>query len=164
MENVTEALQTDNGWIIAILIAIIVILLIIGARHGLVKIKTDKIQVGRDASNQTQKIIKHQEDWVKIAVSAFEQKIPKFDDYDEWRGKFLIEKCLNVINDWIVQNHIETTKNYIELKQEMIWNLLLTHTEKDELRSTKFKKEVYAYVEYIIRNLVRIRKQYEDEE
>lgn len=164
MDKVTDALQSDNGWFIAILIVIILVLLVMGARHGLIKIKTDKIQVGKNASTMTQRIIQHQQDWVKIAVSAFERKIPKVEDYDEFRGKFLIEKCLNVINSWIVQNHIETTKNYIELKQEMIWNLLLTYTEKDELKSQKFKKEVYAYVEYIIKNLVRIRKQYEDDE
>ena len=164
MDKVAESLQSDNGWIIAILIVIIIVLLIIGARYGLVKIKTTKLQVGIDASDRVHQIIKHQKDWVKIAVSAFNRKIPKHDDYNEFRGMFILEKCLNEINDWIDLNHIEDKKTYIELKQELIWNLLLSYTEKKELRSEKFKKEVYDYVEYIIKNLVRIRKQYDDVE
>lgn len=174
MNEVSTALQSDNGWIIAILIVIIVVLLIIGARFGLIKIKTNKLQVGIDeevlrqarmnAEDTAHQIIKHQKDWATIAVSAFNRKIPKPEDYNEFRGKFLLEKALNVITDWIVLNHIEDKKTYIELKQELVWNLILSYTEKKELRSDRFKKEVYDYVEYIIKNLVRIRKQYNNGE
>lgn len=165
IDNITTSLQSDNGWIIAILIVIIVVLVIIGARNGLIKIKTNKVQVGLDADaikESTHQIITHQKDWVKIAVSAFNNKIPEPDEYNKFRGMFILEKCLNEIDDWITLNHIEDKKNYIELKQELIWNLILSYTEKKELRSEKFKKEVFDYVEYIIKNLVRIRKQYDN--
>jgi hypothetical protein len=164
MSDVTQALQSDNGWIIAILIVIIVVLVIIGARNGLIKIKTNKVQVGLDADaikETAHQIITHQKDWVKIAVSAFNNKIPEPDEYNKFRGMFILEKCLNEIDDWITLNHIEDKKNYIKLKQELMWNLILSYTEKEELQSDAFKKEVYDYVEYIIKNLVRIRKQYD---
>lgn len=180
MEQVNQALQSSNGWIIAILIVVIAVLVILGAKNGLLKIKTDKLNIGKEgvtpeaiqqeiqkARALDQKIMDHQKDWAKIAVNAFYRKVPAINEpsnteAENFRARFLAEKCLNEILNWIIVNHIEDKKPYIELKQELLWNVLLSYTKKEELRSTKFKKDVYDYVEYIIKNLVRIRKQYVD--
>lgn len=158
MSDVTQALQSDNGWLIALLIAFIIILLILGARAGLLKIRTDKILVGRDAGETENAIIRSQMQWARIAIQAFGNNIEVSTKVDKLRLDCCVEKAINMFVEWIILNHMDDDKEYVEVRQEAIWNLLNIYASKDELRTSKFKKEVYNTVEYIIKNLVRIRK------
>lgn len=163
MNEVTTALQSENGWFIAILIAIIIVLVIVGARHGLLKIKTDKIMVGIDASSTTQEIIRSQMQWSRIAIQAFGNNIDASTKLERLKLNFCIEKVINMFVEWIILNHMSDDKEYIKVRQEAVWNLLNIYADKDELKTANFKKEVYAAVEYIIKNLVRIKNNIEKE-
>lgn len=158
MSDVTQALQSDNGWLIALLIAFIIILLILGARAGLLKIRTDKILVGRDAGETENAIIRSQMQWARIAIQAFGNNIEVSTKVDKLRLDCCVEKAINMFVEWIILNHMDDDKEYVEVRQEAIWNLLNIYASKDDLKTSKFKKEVYNTVEYIIKNLVRIRK------
>lgn len=158
MSDVTQALQSDNGWLIAILIILIIAVLILGAKAGLVKIKTDKLLVGRNAGETENAIIRSQMQWARIAIQAFGNNIEVSTKVDKLRLDCCVEKAINMFVEWIILNHMDDDKEYIEVRQEAIWNLLNIYASKDELRTSKFKKEVYSTVDYIIKNLVRIRK------
>jgi hypothetical protein len=158
MSDVTQALQSDNGWFIAILIIVIILLLILGARAGLLKIRTDKILVGRDAGETENAIIRSQMQWARIAIQAFGNNIEVSTKVDKLRLDCCVEKAINMFVEWIILNHMDDNKEYVEVRQEAIWNLLNIYASKEDLRTPKFKKEVYSTVEYIIINLIRIRK------
>lgn len=157
IDNITTSLQSDNGWLIAILIILIIAVLILGAKAGLVKIKTDKLLVGRNAGETENAIIRSQMQWARIAIQAFGNNIEVSTKVDKLRLDCCVEKAINMFVEWIILNHMDDDKEYVEVRQEAIWNLLNIYANRDELKSSKFKKEVYNTVEYIIKNLIRIR-------
>jgi hypothetical protein len=62
--------------------------------------------------------------------------------------------------EWVIFNHIEENRVYVENRQEQLWNIVLANVEKDYLRSEFFKEEIYEYTKMIIHRLVTIRKEY----
>lgn len=160
MDSIINGLTSDNGWLIAILIIIIIVLCIIGAKHGWVAIKTDTIQVGRDASIREQTIIRNQIEWAKNAIEGFEHDIPKTETYDEFRGKFVLEKVYDEVIKWIIFNHIEKTKTYIGLKQESVISIIKKYSYSEIYSSDDFLNSVKDHVVYIIEHLIDIRKEY----
>lgn len=162
MEYVVSALTSDNGWLVAVLIIIILVLCAIGIKHGALKIKTDKIVVGQDASDLERTIMRQQIEWTKIACYSFEQKVPKFPEYDKYRGRFIIEKVFDEIIKWIAFNHIKDNDAYIRIKQDIVWNIIQKYAKNKAIMSKSFRHAVDNNVEYVIKNLVDIREQYSD--
>ena len=160
-ETIGEVLTSGNGIAIGVLIVIIVILVIIGIKKGLFSWHGDNLTIGREASEKERSIIRNQIDWAKLACQAFETQVPRFEGYNEFKGKFIIEKAYDEIIRWIAFNHIESTKSYISIKQEIIWNIVLKYTAAKDITSPKFRKMTNEYVEYIIDNLIKIRDEYQ---
>jgi hypothetical protein len=159
-EAIGEVFTSGNGAAIAILITIIVILLVFGAKRGLFSIHTDIISVGEEASETERTIMRHQIDFAKQACGAFENQIRKTENYNDYLGKYIIELCFDEIINWIAFNHIECTKTYVALKQDTIWNIVQSHTENPAMKSPQFKKQTDAHIRYIIQRLVDIRNEY----
>lgn len=161
MEGIINSLNGPNGLLIALLLAFIAICIIIGAKHSLVKIHTERIDIGRQSSDNERKILRYQKDWVHLECMAFEEKVPhNFEGYDKWKARCVIERIYDEIVDWIMLNHIEDTERYVKLKQEIVWNIILTSTDHKVLRSNNFKKEVDAKIAQVITHLITIREQY----
>lgn len=161
MDWLSDILTSNNGVALATLSIVVIIFAIIGAKHGLVNIKTKKCQIGTSASENERMIMKNQQEFVELAVEAFEKEIPKPDDYNVWRGKYILEKVLDEINRWIIYNHIQETNSYIEIHQEKVWVLVQSLTDNSVMSSKTFKKKVDENIERIIRRLVAIREEYE---
>ena len=119
-EAIVSAFRDGNGWLIILML----VLLGVCAKLGLVKIKTDKISVGRDASLAERNLMKKQVEYAYQACKAFEQRIPKFDGYNTYLGKYITEVTFDEIVNWIMFNHIEDTADYIKIKQDIIWNII----------------------------------------
>ena len=160
MEWLSDIFTSENGVAIAVLSFVVIMFAIVGARHGLLYVKTKKVTIGTAASENERMIMKNQQEYVELAVEAFEKQIPRPPDYNEWRGKFILEKVLDEINKWIIYNHIQDTNSYIEIHQEKIWVLVQSLTDNDAMKSSRFKKEVDRNIESIIRRLVAIREEY----
>jgi hypothetical protein len=160
-EAMGEVFTSGNGVAIGILITIIIVGSIVGVKHGRLKIKTDKFTIEGKARGNERLVVRMQLDWLYNAVFAFEQKIPMPEDYNEFRGRYILAMLYIDMAEWVLYNHIEETKHYVEIKQSDVWNKAQTMVEKDELKSAKFKAVVDNYVKDIIHNLVMIRKEYE---
>ena len=163
MDSVMNGLMSNNGWIIALLIAVIAFLIIKSAKAGLFSFKSDKIKIGKDARLIEQAVIRHQIEFAKTAIEGFERDIPKFDGYDSFRGRYILEKLFDEVINWIIFNHIERTKAYISIKQDIIISIIKKHTVNDMYAQQDFVKQVKKYVEYMINKLVDIREEYQDE-
>jgi hypothetical protein len=162
MSDIINSLNGSNGAIIAVLLAFIMVCIIIGAKHSLVKIHTTKMDIGKQSSDHERLILQQQADWAYLECMAFEEKIPhNFEGFDQWKCKCMIEQAYSMIVKWILINHIyRNDEKYIRLKQEIMWNMILRGTEHKALRSNSFKAQVDAEVERIIQHLILIREQY----
>lgn len=152
-DALVEAMRTGNGWLIVLLLFAI----ILTARFGHLKIKTDKILIGKSAGEQERLVMKKQSEFAHYACMGFEKEIPHFEGYNEILGRLIAEKAYDEIVSWIMINHIVDAPYYISNKQEIIWNLVVNETVDKRMRTDKFKDRVYSNVESIIKQLVAIR-------
>jgi hypothetical protein len=148
------------GLILIFLVMVIVIMAIMCVRTGLIRVKTDTVEIGNTYSERERTIIRNQIQYINMAVEAFEHRIPKDENYDEDRGKYILQLMSKQMIEWVIFNHIEENKVYIENRQEQLWNIVLANVEKDYLRSEFFKQDIYDYTKMIIHRLVAIRKEY----
>lgn len=152
-DTIVEAMKTGNGWLIILLF----IMVALTARFGHLKIKTDKILIGKVGSEQIRLTMIKQLEYAHYKCMAFEKGIPRFDGYDEKLGKLIAEKAYDEVTSWIVANHITTEPYYIGNKQDIIWSLIVNETVDKRLRSEKFRKESDRHVKELIEQLVVIR-------
>lgn len=164
MDSLINALASENGWLVALLCIIVVILVIMGARAGLFSLKTDKILIGKDARETEQKVIRHQIEYAKTAIEGTERDIPHADDYNEFRAKFILEKCYDEVIKWIIQNHIDCSETYMSIKEDMIVNIIKKHTESEIYNTEEFYDKVRKSVDEMIKRLVQIRETYSKED
>lgn len=154
---IEQVLTSSNGVIISILL---VILVIVASKYGLVKVKTDKVTIGRESSEKERIIIMQQSEYVELATTAFERQIPKFESYDRKRGELIVALIQLEMNKWITQNHIKTTTRYISLKQARVWNIVQANTIAEAMEGDEFHEQVNEQVAQVITALVAIRKEY----
>ena len=158
MEIIGDVLTSSNGVFIAILF---VILAIICIKYGNIKIKTDKIKLGNDSVELERAIMRNQKEWCKLSLEAFEHSMPKFDGYNQDRGTLIVEKVYDEMVDWIMLNHIRTTRKYIEAKQTKVWNIVQKWAVNDEIKTKSFEEKVNKQVAEVIKMLVEIREDYD---
>ena len=141
--------------IFTLIVLLIVILLI---KKGLISVNTRAVKVGTSESERA--IIRQQIEWVHLHCDSLEKSLPHPQNYDIWRGKYILERMYDEIVDWITFNHICTSEGYISIKQERIWATIQSLVRKEEFSTPEFKEFIYKDTEYIIRRLVHIRQVY----
>ena len=152
-ESVERLISSGKGWFVLIIIGLIVV----AVRMGYMKVKTDKIMIGKTSSEKTRLLMKKQSEFAHTSCTAFEKRIPRFDGYNEYLGKYVVEMCFDEIVDWIMINHMEDSPDYIETKQEKIWNIVTNSTVDARMRTDKFKKQVDSFISDLIKRLVTMR-------
>lgn len=159
MWDFIKAVST-SVYIIPVLIFTLIVLLtvILLIKKGLISINTKAVKVGTSESERA--IIRQQIEWVHLHCDSLEKSLPHPQNYDIWRGKYILERMYDEIVDWITFNHICTSEGYISIKQERIWATIQSLVRKEEFSSPEFKEFIYNDTEYIIRRLVHIRQVY----
>ena len=141
--------------VFTLIVLFIVILLV---KKGLISVNTKAVRVGTSESERA--IIRQQIEWVHLHCDSLEKSLPHPQNYDIWRGKYILERMYDEIVDWITFNHICTSEGYISIKQERIWATIQSLVRKEEFSTPEFKEFIYKDTEYIIRRLVHIRQVY----
>ena len=159
MWDFIKAVST-SVYIIPVLIFTLIVLLtvILLIKKGLISVNTKAVRVGTSESERA--IIRQQIEWVHLHCDSLEKSLPHPQNYDIWRGKYILERMYDEIVDWITFNHICTSEGYISIKQERIWATIQSLVRKNEFSSPEFKEFIYNDTEYIIRRLVHIRQVY----
>lgn len=159
MWDFIKAVST-SVYIIPVLIFTLIVLLtvILLIKKGLISVNTKAVRVGTSESERA--IIRQQIEWVHLHCDSLEKSLPHPQNYDIWRGKYILERMYDEIVDWITFNHICTSEGYISIKQERIWATIQSLVRKEEFSSPEFKEFIYNDTEYIIRRLVHIRQVY----
>lgn len=162
-ELIQGVLTSDNFFKSAIGIGILVILLAILAKKGLVSFKGKGLTIddGKDDERETERaIIRSQMMFVRTEISDFYSKVPIWEDRDEYRLKYIIEKCQDIFYEAISINHIVTEPVYLEIKQKAVWAEVLQNAENPNVINEDFKKVVYDETKYILSKLIEIRDYY----
>lgn len=157
-ETIQGVLTSDNFFKSAIGIGILVILLAILAKKGLVSFKGKGLKVGNNEVERT--IIRNQIMFVKTEISDFYNRIPDFEGRDEWRLKYIMEKCLDVLVDAVSLNHLTLEPVYVDLKCRAVWDEVLQNADNTNILTDDFKKVVYDETKHIIEKLIEIREYY----
>ena len=158
MEWLASVLNNPNSWKSFIFFFITFIMLIILVKKGIISFKGKGLTVGNNETERT--IIRNQIMFVNTEISDFYSKIPFFDGRDEWRLKFIMEKCLDVFVDAISLNHITLEPMYVELKCRAVWDEVLQNSDNPNILSDDFKKTIYDETKKIIEKLIDIREYY----
>lgn len=158
-QAIQEVLISNNFWKSVIGIGALVILFAVLARKGLISFKGHGLNVGNSEVERT--IIRNQIMFCKTEISDFYNKVPYFEGRDDWRVKYIMEKCLDVLVDAVSLNHITKEPVYIELKCRAVWDEVLQNTDNTNILTADFKKVVYDETKHIIEKLVEIREYYD---
>ena len=153
-EAIEKLVTSGQAWFVLIIVGLVVF----ATRQGYMKVKTEKVLIGRDSKETEQLIMMKQSDYAHYACKAFEKGIPRFDGYSETLGRLIAEITYDEILRWIMVNHINDSEYYIANKQEAIWNIIVSETVDKKMRSEKFRAIVDDNVEQIIRQLISIRE------
>lgn len=158
MEWLTSILTSSNAIPIIIIVVLLVVIIAILAKKGIISFKGKGLTIGNNEAERT--IIRNQIMFVNTEISDFYSKIPFFDGRDEWRLKFIMEKCLDVFVDAISLNHITLEPMYVELKCRAVWDEVLQNSDNPNILSDDFKKTIYDETKKIIEKLISIREYY----
>ena len=151
-------LASDNFLRAVLGIAALVVLFSVLVKKGLISFKGKGLKVGNSDTERT--IVRNQIMFVKTEISDFYNKIPNFEGRDDWRLKYIMEKCIDVFVDAISLNHITTEPVYLELKCRAVWDEVLQNADNDNILTEDFKKVVYDETKLIIEKLIDIREFY----
>ena len=157
-EAIQNILTSDNFWKTIIGIGALVILFAILVKKGLISFKGKGLKVGNSDTERT--IIRNQIMFVKTEISDFYNRIPYFEGRDEWRLKYIMEKCLDVIVDAVSLNHLTLEPVYVNLKCRAVWDEVLQNSDNTNILTDDFKKVVYDETKHIIEKLIEIREYY----
>lgn len=157
-EAIQNILTSDNFWKTIVGIGALVILFAILVKKGLISFKGKGLKVGNSETERT--IIRNQIMFVKTEISDFYNRIPDFEGRDEWRLKYIMEKCLDVIVDAVSLNHLTLEPVYVNLKCRAVWDEVLQNADNTNILTDDFKKVVYDETKHIIEKLIEIREYY----
>lgn len=157
-EALQSILTSDNFWKTIVGIGALVILFAILVKKGLISFKGKGLKVGNSDIERT--IIRNQIMFVKTEISDFYNKIPSFDGRDEWRLRYIMEKCLDVLVDAVSLNHLTLEPVYVDLKCRAVWDEVLQNSDNTNILTDDFKKVVYDETKHIIEKLIEIREYY----
>ena len=155
--EVVNNIVTSRAFIPSIIFVIgLVVVATAGIRQGWFKFKGKGLTIGEDENER--RIIRQQMEYTHVKCESIISYLP--DGLDHYRSLYVISKFEDFIQNMIIYNHIKNDSEYIQLKFEMAYSLVLKLTENDYFKSKEFKNWFYDLVREMIDRLVTIRQTY----
>ena len=153
-----EALKTlaNNGiWsLLAVVFVFIVVCMMV--KKGILNFKGHGLTLG--TADSEAKIRNMQQLYAKSLFEGTVADLPK--DCEYYHKRFVISQCLDEVERMIRENHITDDDIYIETEYQIIYSIILKHTVIDYFRKDEFKTYLHDLIEKLVKQLVKIRKQY----
>lgn len=144
-----------------LLYTITVLLVVILAKTGVLKIHTNNVSLGI-TKDKERSIIRNQIEYAQAFCRGMLRHFP--DDSDRYRQLYIIEMIYNEITSIISFNHLSISPEYIKVKQAKIWNIASTvRTDLEQYQTEEFKELIFNKTENLIKDLFEIRKMGERE-
>ena len=152
-------LASDNFLKAVAGISALVVLFSFLVKKRLISFKGKGLKVGH-SDEEERTIIRNQIMFCKTEISDFYNRILNFEGRDEWRLKYIMEKCLDVLVDAVSLNHLTLEPVYVDLKCREVWDEILQNAGNTNVLKDDFKKVVYDETKHIIEKLIEIREYY----
>lgn len=143
--------------IFALVVFLIFIILVV---KGKISFQGKGLTVGQKSQELERTIIRAQ---IEVAEASSEKLIKLLpSDLQNWRGKYISEKCFDEMIKAVYLNHIEDTEVYISIKQDTIKRLVLQLSDSEYFKTAEAEQLLDKEVERLIKKFVAIRKFYEE--
>lgn len=153
-----EALKelAGNGIWSLLTVVFVFIVLCIMVKKGILSFKGHGVSLG--TADSEAKIRNMQQLYAKSLFEGTVADLPKECEY--YHKRFVISQCLDEVERMIRENHITDDDIYIETEYQIIYSIVLKYTTIDYFRKDDFKNYLHDLVEKLVKQLVKIRKQY----
>lgn len=166
MDWLAKIFESGNTVAIVIVAVILVVIIAFLAKKGIVSFNGFglKIDNGEDDEREIERaIIRSQMMFVRTEISDFYNKIPQWEGRDDYRLKYIMEKCQDIFYECISINHITIEPVYIEMKQKAVWAEVIQNADNPNIVNEDFKKVVYEETKRILSKLIDIRDYHKKE-
>lgn len=160
---IKDVLISDNFWKAVVGIGALIILLAILVKKGIVSFKGFGLTIDDGKENEREierAIIRSQMMFIRTEISDFYNKVPQWERRDEYRLKFIMEKCQDVFYEAVSVNHLTLEPVYLELKQKAVWAEVLQNADNPNILNDDFRTVVYNETKHILTKLIEIRNYY----
>lgn len=166
MDWLASIFNSKSALPIVIVAVILVLIIAFLAKKGIVSFNGFglKIDNGEDDEREIERaIIRSQMMFVRTEISDFYNKIPQWEGRDDYRLKYIMEKCQDIFYECISINHITIEPVYIEMKQKAVWAEVIQNADNPNIVNEDFKKVVYEETKRILSKLIDIRDYHKKE-
>lgn len=153
-----EALKVlaGNGiWSLLTVVFVFLVLCLL-VKKGILSFKGHGLTLG--TADSESKIRNMQQLFSKSLFEGTVADLPK--DCEYYHKRFVISQCLDEVERMIRENHITDDDTYIETEYQIIYSIVLKYTVIDYFRKDEFKTYLHDLIEKLVKQLVKIRKQY----
>ena len=150
-----KALANNGIWSLLTVVFIFLILCLL-VKKGILSFKGHGLTLGTAESEA--KIRNMQQLYAKTLLEGTIADIPEECEY--YHKRFVISQCLDEVERMVRENHITDDDTYIETEYQIIYSIVLKHTVTDYFRKDEFKTYLHDLIEKLVKQLVKIRKQY----
>lgn len=153
-----EALKVlaGNGiWSLLTVVFVFLVLCLL-VKKGILSFKGHGLTLG--TADSESKIRNMQQLFSKSLFEGTVADLPK--DCEYYHKRFVISQCLDEVERMIRENHITDDDTYIETEYQIIYSIVLKYTVIDYFREDEFKAYLHNLIEKLVKQLVKIRKQY----
>ena len=153
-----EALKVlaGNGiWSLLTVVFVFLVLCLL-VKKGILSFKGHGVTLG--TADSESKIRNMQQLFSKSLFEGTVADLPK--DCEYYHKRFVISQCLDEVERMIRENHITDDDTYIETEYQIIYSIVLKYTVIDYFRKDEFKTYLHDLIEKLVKQLVKIRKQY----
>ena len=153
-----EALKVlaGNGIWSLLTVVFIFIVLCMMIKKGILTFKGHGVTLG--TADSEAKIRNMQQLFSKSLFEGTVADLPK--DCEYYHKRFVISQCLDEVERMIRENHITDDDTYIETEYQIIYSIILKYTVIDYFRKDEFKTYLHDLIVQLVKQLVKIRKQY----
>lgn len=157
-ESLRDVLISPNVTIVLCFVLCLILIGIAMSKSGLMSIYTSAVQIG--TADRERNVLRQQIEWIRMHCQGLETTVPKPDDYDPWRFKYVVSRVSEEYMDWVILNHITSNAAYIEIKQDRVVNLVSSLTTKAEFQTPEFQDYIRKDTKEVIQKLLQIRNIY----
>ena len=160
VKTIGDVLTSPNAIAILVFLGVCLIGGLVLIKSGMLQVHTTAVRVG--AADRERNIIRQQLDYVSLHLKNIENGLEKPEGYNEWLGKYIIERVFDEYVSWITFNHLSKASAYIEIKQNKLVDLIGQYTVKEEFRTEEFTEFIRKDTKQMIYDLIQIREIYKD--
>ena len=157
-ETIEKVLTSPNATSTLLFLAVCGIGGIVLVKSGFLQVHTTSLQIG--AADVERNIIRQQLDYVMAHLQEVENNLDKPKGYNEYLGKYIIERVYDEYVRWVTFNHISKSEKYIKAKQESLVSVVGALVQKDEFKTDDFKNFIRKDTEQTLLALIEIREVY----